>query len=50
MSFNFPSKLYEILENESADIVMWHKDGHAFKIIDLKQFEKEIIPKYFRRK
>jgi hypothetical protein len=46
---NFPSKLYGILESESTEIIIWHARGHAFKIIDLKRFEEEIAPKYFRR-
>lgn len=50
MALNFPAKIYQILENESADIVRWHQNGAAFRIVDHGRFEREIIPKYFRRK
>ncbi len=50
MSLNFPAKIYQILENESADIIRWHSNGHSFRIFDHVRFEREIIPKYFRRK
>lgn len=48
MALNFPCKIYQILENESPDIVRWHSSNIAFRIIDHDRFEKEIIPKYFR--
>lgn len=48
MALNFPCKIYQILENESPDIVRWHSSNIAFRIIDHERFEKEIIPKYFR--
>ncbi|RYH16395.1 hypothetical protein EON65_30185 [archaeon] len=50
MALNFPAKIYQILENESSDIIRWHGNGAAFRIIDHGRFEREIIPKYFRRK
>jgi hypothetical protein len=49
MALNFPAKIYQILENESNDILRWHNNGLAFRIIDHGRFEREIIPKYFRR-
>eukprot|EP01038_Epipyxis_sp_PR26KG_P007652 gene7652-10414_t len=48
MTLNFPAKIYQILENESSDIVRWHHNGLAFRIVDHSRFEAEIIPKYFR--
>lgn len=50
MALNFPAKIYLILENESSDIIRWHPNGLAFRIVDHGRFEREIIPKYFRRK
>lgn len=50
MALNFPAKIYQILENESSDIIRWHTNGCAFRIVDHGRFEREIIPKYFRRK
>eukprot|EP01031_Cornospumella_fuschlensis_P031766 gene31766-38395_t len=48
MALNFPAKIYQILENESSDIIRWHGNGAAFRIVDHGRFEREIIPKYFR--
>lgn len=48
MALNFPAKIYQILENESSDIIRWHMNGTAFRIVDHGRFEREIIPKYFR--
>eukprot|EP01039_Chlorochromonas_danica_P007306 gene7306-8085_t len=48
MALNFPAKIYQILENESADIIRWLPNGAAFRIVDHGRFEREIIPKYFR--
>ncbi len=50
MSLKFPVKVYQILENESTDIIRWHSNGQTFRILDHVRFEREIIPKYFRRK
>lgn len=50
MTSSFPTKLWDILENEDQTIIHWHEDGNSFKIEDLPRFEREIIPKYFRRK
>lgn len=47
---HFPEKIYQILENESPDIIRWHTNERAFRIFDHSRFESEIIPKYFRRK
>lgn len=48
MALNFPAKIYLILENESSDVIKWHPNGMAFRIVDHGRFEREIIPKYFR--
>ena len=50
MATCFPVKLWDILEREDQTIIHWHLDGNSFKIEDLPRFEREIIPKYFRRK
>ena len=36
------------MENESPDIICWHLNNKAFRILDHTRFEREIIPKYFR--
>lgn len=46
----FPEKLFYILQNEPSDILSWYMDGKSFRIHDIKRFEEEILPKYFRRK
>jgi hypothetical protein len=50
MSLNVPGKVYQILENESRDIILWVSNGMAFKIVDPERFERELMPKYFKRK
>lgn len=45
---HFPARIYIILENESPDIICWHPNNRAFRIVDHGRFEREIIPKYFR--
>lgn len=45
---SFPAKIYQILENESCDIIRWNNDGCSFRIVDHGRFEREIVPKYFR--
>lgn len=49
MKGNFPAKIYQILENESDEIISWDANGLSFKILDQKRFENEVLPKYFRR-
>lgn len=46
---NFPAKLYQILEEESRDVICWNDNGLSFRIVNADRFEKEILPKYFRR-
>ena len=50
LSANFPQKLFNILRNESDDIVMWSTSGLGFRIVDAGKFSESIMPKYFRRK
>uniref|UniRef100_A0A7S3H7N4 HSF-type DNA-binding domain-containing protein n=1 Tax=Spumella elongata TaxID=89044 RepID=A0A7S3H7N4_9STRA len=45
---SFPAKIYQILENESPDIIQWNENGVSFRIVDHGRFEREIVPKYFR--
>jgi hypothetical protein len=47
---HFPTKLYQLIEIESNEIVGWENNGKSFRIFDYNRFEKEVIPKYFRRK
>lgn len=47
---SFPAKIYQILENESPEIISWNENGVSFRIVDHGRFEREIVPKYFRRK
>ena len=47
---SFPAKIYQILENESPEIIQWNENGISFRIVDHGRFEREIVPKYFRRK
>jgi hypothetical protein len=47
---NFPSRIYQILENESPEIIQWNSNGLSFRIVNHIRFEAEVIPKYFRRK
>lgn len=45
-----PQKLFYILQHESSDILSWDSDGNSFRIHNIKLFENNILPKYFRRK
>jgi hypothetical protein len=47
---NFPARIYQILENESPEIIQWNSNGLSFRIVNHIRFEAEVIPKYFRRK
>ncbi len=49
-SLNFPARIYQILENESPEIIQWNANGLSFRIVDHIRFEAEVIPRYFRRK
>jgi hypothetical protein len=50
VSTSFSGKIYQILQNESQHIVQWNESGLSFRIVDNRRFEREIVPKYFRRK
>jgi hypothetical protein len=49
----FPFKLYDILENASAEgfdhIVSWMPNGNGFKLHDREQFKKTIVARYFNQ-
>ncbi len=50
MALNFAAKIYQILEKENPEIISWLSNGLAFRIVDHRRFENEVIPKYFHRK
>ena len=46
----FPHVLHTLLESKDQDVtdtVAWLPDGNAFRIIDRKQFESVVMPRYF---
>ena len=45
---HFPAKLYQIIEEESDEIICWKEDGLSFRIVEHGRFERELMPKYFR--
>ena len=49
-SATFPQKLHELItDTVNVDIIRWVNGGEAFKIVNIDGFEKEIVPRYFRR-
>mmetsp|Transcript_11278 Transcript_11278/g.23744 ORF Transcript_11278/g.23744 Transcript_11278/m.23744 type:complete len:634 (+) Transcript_11278:113-2014(+) len=48
----FPQKLHTILSDEEAfgDIIMWMPHGRAWKIVDDRRLEEEVLPNFFRHK
>eukprot|EP00957_Ditylum_brightwellii_P018884 1420034-Ditylum_brightwellii.AAC.1 len=45
----FPQKLHQILANpNNHKFIMWLPHGRAWKILDKKNLEKEILPHYFK--
>lgn len=45
---NFPAKMMAILSRpEYSDIVCWLDHGRAWKVLKSRQFEAEVIPKFF---
>lgn len=46
---HFPAKIYQIIETEDSNIIRWEPCGKAFRIVNHARFEKEVIPKFFRR-
>lgn len=46
--FKFPQRLHEILSKpEFQNIICWLPHGRSWKIIDPKEFEKQVLPQYF---
>lgn len=48
MASSFVKKLFEMVDNESDDIISWVYDGTAFEVKDPKRLEAEILPNFFR--
>ncbi|KAL7461834.1 hypothetical protein ACHAXS_004090 [Conticribra weissflogii] len=46
----FPQKLHTILSDEEAfgDIITWMPHGRAWKIVDDRRLEEEVLPNFFR--
>eukprot|EP00903_Cladosiphon_okamuranus_P014074 g13081.t1 len=44
----FAAKFYDILSQESSDIITWTESGQAFQVLDYTRFSEEILLKYFR--
>ena len=46
---NFITKTYKILENSGHDdIIAWSQHGNSFIIKNIKKFEEDILPQYFK--
>jgi hypothetical protein len=45
---SFVKKLFEMVENESDEIIVWVANGTAFEVKDPKRLEVEILPNFFR--
>lgn len=41
----FASKFYDILSQESSDIITWTESGQAFQVLDYTRFSEEILLK-----
>lgn len=41
----FAVKFYDILSNESSDIISWTRSGLAFQVVDYARFSEEILLK-----
>lgn len=41
----FAAKFYDILSQESSDIITWTKSGQAFQVLDYTRFSEEILLK-----
>ena len=45
----FPLKLHAILlDPNNESLITWLPNGHSWRVIKRKMFEKEVIPLYFR--
>ena len=51
---SFPEKVYHVLmlceENCRTDIISWVNNDTAFKVIKLKEFERDFLPNCFNTK
>ena len=45
---SFVKKLFDMVENESDEIIVWVANGTAFEVKDPKRLEVEILPNFFR--
>lgn len=41
----FAAKFYDILTQESSDIITWTESGQAFQVVDYTRFSEEILLK-----
>lgn len=41
----FAAKFYDILSQESSDIITWTESGQAFQVLDYTRFSEEILLK-----
>jgi hypothetical protein len=48
MASSFVKKLFDMVENESDEIISWVANGTAFEVKDPKRLEVEILPNFFR--
>jgi len=44
----FIKKLKEMIDNGDKEIVNWGKDNVSFQIYNIKRFEDEVLPKYYK--
>lgn len=44
----FVRKLYRILDQESAAVIVWDTDGTSFVMLDNDALETQVLPRYFR--
>lgn len=44
----FAVKFYDILSQESSDIIRWTESGQAFQVVDYNRFSEEILLKVGR--
>ena len=48
LSNKFPTKVFNMLQNEDASVVSWTPSGDAFIIRDRQRFVNDVLPRYFR--
>ncbi|ETW08097.1 hypothetical protein H310_02458 [Aphanomyces invadans] len=44
----FLQKTYDLIQSTPSDVAEWSKDGRAFVIKKIKEFESTVLPKYFK--